>query len=131
MPTSAQPLSLPAASPPPSSSSSIEQLIGELTATAACLVAQGLSELWRTGQIRMSADTRQQGGALMAALIELKSGTVGDLAEAGIDFERVARAHGASALRERCNGNVSQRTIDELVAAVLDIMAGIIRLRLN
>jgi hypothetical protein len=95
-------------------------------ATAACLVARGLGELWQSGQIRMSADTRRQGRELMAALIELRRGTAFEL-----DFERVANEHGARALRERCNSTVSQRMIDELVAAVLDILSSIVRLRLS
>jgi hypothetical protein len=124
MPTSAQSLPLPAASPPPHPS--IEQLIGELVATAACLVARGLSELAQSGRIRMSADTKLWGSELMTALIELRRGTAGAL-----DFERVAQEHGSRALRERCDGTVSQRTIDELVAAVLEILGSIVRLRLN
>jgi hypothetical protein len=74
----------------------------------------------------MGADVRQMGGELMAALIELRQASAGEL-----DFDRVARTHGARALQERCDSTVRQRTIDELVAAVLEIMTGIIRLRLN
>jgi hypothetical protein len=128
MPTSAPPLPLPA-SPPRSfnpAEAGLEQLVGSLVATAACLVARGLGELRRDGQLRMSADTRQQGRELMAALIELRQGTAFEL-----DFERVAKEHGVRALQELCDGAVSQRTINELVAAVLEILASIVRLRLN
>jgi len=104
----------------------IEQLIGELVATAACLVAHGLRELKEHGQIQMDADTRQMGGELMSALITLRAATAGAL-----DFDRMARAHGARALQERCDGTISQRFIGDLVGAVLEIMVGIIRLRLH
>ena len=62
----------------------------------------------------------------MAALIELRDHTAGKL-----DFDRVARTRGASVLREWWGSNVSASTIDDLVRAVLDILAGIIRLRLH
>jgi hypothetical protein len=62
----------------------------------------------------------------MSVLITLREATAGEL-----DFDRVARTHGARALQERCDDAVSQRTIDELVAAVLEIMVSIARLRLN
>jgi hypothetical protein len=128
MPTSAQSLPLPATSSPLSSTPvpAIEQLIGELVAIAACLVAAGLREFREHGQLRMGADAQQTGGELMSALITLREATAGQL-----DFERVARTHGARALHERGDGTVSQRTIDELVAAVLEILASIVRLRLH
>jgi hypothetical protein len=128
MPTSALPQPLPATLSPPSSTPApaVECLIGELVATAACLVARGLRELKESGQIRMSADARQMGGELMSVLVTVREATTGKL-----DFDRVARTHGARVLRERCDGAVSQRTIDELVAAVLEILVSIVRLRLN
>jgi hypothetical protein len=127
MPTLAQSLPLPA-TPPRSSTPglAVECLIGSLVATTACLVARELGELRRGGQLRVSADTRQQGRELMAALIELRQGTAGEL-----DFDRVAQTHGARALRELCDGAVSQHTINELITAVLEILASIIRLRLH
>jgi len=39
--------------------------------------------------------------------------------------------HGARVLRQRCDDTVSTATIDELVAAVLDLLGRIVRLRLN
>src|SRR5262249_56747639 len=123
--TSAQPLPPPATPSPPSSTPgpAIEQLAGELVATAACLVARGLSELRERGQIRMSADTRLWGGELMAALITLREASAFAFAEAGLDFERVGKEHGARALRERCGRTVRQRTTDELGEAVPGVPA--------
>jgi hypothetical protein len=127
MPTSS--LSLPLPVTPPQSSTpgpAVECLIGELVAAAACLVARGLRELKERGQIQTDADAQRIGGELMGTLIELRQATAGAL-----DFDRVARTHGARALQERSGDTVSQRTINELVAAVLEILAGIVRLRLN
>jgi hypothetical protein len=123
MPNLAQSLPLSAASLHSSTPGpAIELLIGALTATAAGLVARGLGQLWQGGQIRMSADTKRQGSEIMTALITLREGTAGDL-----DFDHVARTHGARALRERCDGAVSAATVDELFEAVLDILSSIAR----
>jgi hypothetical protein len=106
--------------------SAIEQRIGELTAAAACLVARGLGEFVQSERFKMSADTRRQGGALMVALIELRQGAASKL-----DFEQVARTHGTRVLRGLCGSAVSTAVIDELIAAAIDILDNIIRLRLN
>jgi hypothetical protein len=129
MPTSAPSLPLlPATSSPlPSTPGpTVECLIGELVAAAACLVAHGLRELKEHGQIQTDADAQRIGGELMGTLIELRQATAGAL-----DFDRVARTHGARALQERSDGTVSQRAINELVAAVIEILTGIVRLRLH
>jgi hypothetical protein len=70
----------------------------------------------------MNAETRQQGGAVMATLIALREHTAGKL-----DFGRVAQVHGSRVLRE-CSGT-SAAMADGLVEAVLDILTSIIRLR--
>ena len=74
----------------------------------------------------MSAETRQQGGKVMAALIELREHTAGKL-----DFDHVARTRGAQVLQGWWGSNVSAAMIDDLVRAVLDILADIIRQRLH
>ena len=125
MPVSAQPLPLPA--PPLPTSPHVEQLIGEFTAIAACLFAQGLGDCVRSGRVvPMSAETRQQGGKVMAALIELREHTAGKL-----DFDHVARTRGAQVLQEWWGSNVSAAMTDDLVRAVLDILADIVRQRLH
>ena len=43
----------------------------------------------------------------------------------------MAREHGTAVLREACNGEVSPTTADELVNAVLDILAKVVRSQLN
>ena len=126
MPVSAQPLPLPAAPPLPASPQ-VEQLIGEFTAIAACLFAQGLGDCVRSGRVVPTrAEIKRQGAAAMAALIELREHTAGKL-----DFDRVARTHGARVLQEWWGSNVSAAMVDDLVRAVLDILADIIRLRLH
>ena len=126
MPVSAQPQPLPAAPAPPPSPS-IEQLIGEFTAIAACLFAQGLGDCVRSGRlVPMSAETRQQGGKVMAALIELREHTAGKL-----DFDHMAQVRGARVLQEWWGSNVSAAMVDDLVRAVLDILADIVRQRLH
>jgi hypothetical protein len=131
MPVSAQPLPLPAAPPLPSPPA-LEQLIGEFTAIAACLFAQGLSDCVRSGRVvPTSAEVKQQGGAVMAALIELRERTAAIPAFAGTGFDHTAQVHGTRVLREWWGGNVSAAMTDDLVRAVLDILADIIRLRLH
>ena len=96
-------------------------------AIAACLFAQGLGDCVRSGRVvPMRAETRQQGGEVMAALIELREHTAGKL-----DFDHTAQVHGTRVLREWWGSNVSAAMTDDLVRAVLDILADIIRLRLH
>jgi hypothetical protein len=106
----------------------VEQLIGDLVAATACLVAQGLAECWAGGKLngQMSADTRQQGGALIAGLLEIRNGTAGEL-----DFDRVARSQGVRVLRERNGNEVSDKTLNSLVNAALEVLGRIVRARLN
>jgi hypothetical protein len=105
--------------------SSPERLIGELIAATACLVAQGLEECWARGEMdgQMSADTKVQGRALVAGLLELRNDTAGEL-----DFNAVARLYGAKVLQGQ---GVSDKTIDSLLDAALAILDRIVRARLN
>src|SRR5262245_23296338 len=107
---------------------SVEQLIGELIAATACLFAQGLGECWARGKMngQMSADTRERGRALIAGLLELRNGTAGEL-----DFNAVARLHGARILKNRYGSGVSDKTINSLINAALEVLGRIARARLN
>ena len=113
---------------PQTTSHSVERLIGELIAATACLFAQGLGECWARGKMngQMSADTRQRGRALIAGLLELRNGTAGEL-----DFNAVARSHGARVLKDRYGQGVSDKTLNSLLNAALEVLDRIIRARLN
>ena len=106
----------------------IEQIIGELTAVAASLVAEGLCQYWRGGRMdgHMRTDTRRQGGEVIALLLEIRQ----DVADK-LDFDSIARMHGARVLRERNGDAVSAETIDELINGVLHILHGVVKLRMN
>jgi GAF domain-containing protein len=73
--------------------SSIERLIGEVTATAAAALAKALAEYWTGGLTR---STKSLGGDWIAQLYELRRATLTEL-----NFEKVARVHGMQVLRER------------------------------
>jgi hypothetical protein len=103
---------------------SVERLIGELVAATACLFAQSLGECWARG--KMNGDTRQLGRALIAGLLELRNGTAGEL-----DFNAVARSHGARILRDRHSQDISDKTINSLINAALEVLDRIVRTRLN
>ena len=107
---------------------SVERLIGELIAATACLFAQGLGECWARGRMdgQMSADTKEQGRVLIAGLLELRNGTAGEL-----DFNAVARLHGARVLKDRYGQGVSDKTLNSLLNAALEVLDRIIRARLN
>ena len=62
----------------------------------------------------------------MSALIELREHTAGKL-----DFAHTAQVQGARVLQEWWGSNVSAAMTDDLVKAVLDILADIIRSRLH
>ena len=107
---------------------SVERLIGELIAATACLFAQGLGECWARGKMngQMSADTKEQGSASIAGLLELRNGTAGEL-----DFNAMARLHGARVLKDRYGQGISDKTIDSLLNAALEVLGRIVRARLN
>jgi hypothetical protein len=106
----------------------IEDSIGSLVASAACLIVEGLAQHWHGGRMdgHMSPGTRRRGGELIALLIEVREATAGEL-----DFDQVARSYGAKALRERNGDAVTAATIDSLVAGVLHILDGVVKRRMN
>ena len=75
---------------------------------------------------QMSADTKEQGSVLIAGLLELRNGTAGEL-----DFNAVARSHGARVLKDRYGQGVSDKTLNSLLNAALEVLDRIIRARLN
>ena len=107
---------------------SVERLIGELVAATADLFARGLDKCWARGKMngQMSTDTTERGRALIAGLLELRNGTAGEL-----DFNAVARLHGARVLRDRYGQGISDKTINSLINAALEILSRIARARLN
>ena len=107
---------------------SVERLIGELIAATACLFAQGLGECWARGKMngQMSVDTKEHGSVLIAGLLELRNGTAGEL-----DFNAVARSHGVRVLKDRYGQGVSDKTINSLINAALEVLGRIVRTRLN
>jgi hypothetical protein len=105
----------------------LEGIIADLVAAAASLVTEGLCQYWHGGRMdgHMRSDTRRRGGEVIALLLEIREGTAGEL-----DFDSITRMHGARVLRER-NNDVSTTTIDALVDAVLHILHGVAKLRMN
>ena len=75
---------------------------------------------------QMSTDTQEQGRALIAGLLELRNGTAGEL-----DFDAVARSHGARILKDRYGQGISDKMINSLVNTALEILGRIVRTRLN
>jgi len=75
---------------------------------------------------QMSADTKEQGSALIAGLLDLRNGTAGEL-----DFNAVARLHGARVLKDRYGQGISDRTVHSLVNAALEVLSRIVHARLN
>jgi hypothetical protein len=113
------PLPLPAtplAPPPPPSN--VENLIGQLTATAAAAVAVALEEYRLTG-----VRDGKEGGAWIAQLYELRQATLGEID----DFMMVARTRGRQVLRDTYSSNVSDATIDLLVDTVLQVLGRVIK----
>jgi hypothetical protein len=106
----------------------LEGIIGDLTAAAASLVVEGLCQHWHGGRMdgRMRADIRRRGGEVIALLLEIREGTAGE-----VDFDSIARERGAKTLREHHGDAVSAETIDGLIDAVLKILHGVSKLRLN
>ena len=66
------------------------------------------------------------GGELIAQLYALRQYMVGTW-----DFDAMAREYGKLVLREHCGNDVSAATIDELVAAVIDILGKVVRSQLH
>jgi hypothetical protein len=124
----------PASSPrsaAPQSQSEIEteietlsELAGEIVAGICLLIVQGLDGFKQDG--RMNVDVRQQGGILVAGLLELRSAYADVL-----DFDHLCRHAGTCSLRERIGNSVSDKTIDRLVVDAVDIVKAIARLQSN
>jgi hypothetical protein len=102
---------------------SIERAIGDQVADACGAIARALMEYQNGG---LTTGTKMHGGDLIAQLYALRQYMVGTW-----DFDAMAREYGKLVLRERCGNDVSEATIDELVAAVLDILAKVVRSQLH
>ena len=116
------PAPLPVASSLPSALP-LEQIIGEVAADAAVVLARALREFQTDG---LSARTKMHGGDRIARLFELWQVCAGQ-----VDFYAVARARGTRLLRERCGEDISARTIAALIDTVLDILQKLVRSELN
>jgi hypothetical protein len=102
----------------------LSELAGDIVAGVCSLIVQGLGEFKRDA--KMSADVKLQGGQLMAGLLELRQAYASVL-----DFDRLCYQAGTRTLRERNGSDVSDAMINALVAAAVDIMVRIARLRSN
>jgi len=85
----------------PKPSSSIEQIIGETIAMAACAVARGVGDLQDGG---LALKTKLVGADLIAQLYALRQECAG-----AIDFEVVARIYGKQVLRALPRAAASRR----------------------
>jgi hypothetical protein len=102
---------------------SLDRCIGELVAAAAGAIAQGLHDFAHRG---LTIRTKARGGDLIADLYRLRQFMIADW-----DFDALARREGAAVLREHCGDDISDATIAELVGAVLEILAKVVRAALN
>jgi hypothetical protein len=118
--TTLAPAPVPAAAVEPTAM--LEQ-IGTLTAIAVGAVAQALME--RQAGLLTSA-TKLAGGDAIARLYALRQATLGKL-----DFNRVAREHGARLMLEHGSSGVDARAIDTLIDGVLEILAKVVRAQSN
>src|SRR5262249_424573 len=116
------PAPLPVASALPSALP-LEQIIGEVTADAAVVLARALREFQNDG---LSPRTRGHWGDLIVRLFELWQVGAGQ-----IDFYAVARARGARLLQERYGKDINARAIAVLIDGVLEILQKIVRSELN
>jgi hypothetical protein len=101
-----------AVAPTPPPTSEVEEVVGELVAHAAHAIAQAALECRRTG--------RRDGRLAAEWIAQLY--TLRQFAFDGIEFDRVARERGRQALRQRCDGKLSERQIGELVDHVLELV---------
>jgi len=123
IPTTATHASARSRSRSPSKVSSLEHYVGQQVAGAASALALALGEFQDGG---LTSSTKAQGGDLIAELYRLRAFMVGYW-----DFDKIAREHGAAALRAGCDGEMSPATADKLVSAVLDILARVVRAAAN
>jgi len=101
----------------------LEHSIGELVAQAAVMLAAGLREIQRG---KLSSSTKARGGDLIAGLFALRQVMIGTW-----DFDGICCQHGTAILREQYGSDVDARTIEELVGAVMEILAKLTRAGLN
>jgi len=117
------PTPLPVASPPPSALP-LDEVIGEIAASAALAVARAVREYQNDG--RSSRNALSAFGDRIAQLFELWQVGAGQ-----IDVYAVARARGAHLLQERYGKDINARTIAVLIDAVLEILQQVVRSELN
>jgi hypothetical protein len=101
----------------------LEEIIGQITASAAWGLARGLSEREHGG---LQLTTKMHAGELIALLFSLKQAYTG-----ASDFYAVARAEGVQALTRRCSGAADARTIAILVDGVIEVLQKVVRSQLN
>jgi hypothetical protein len=105
---------------------SLESLIGEGIASAACAIAQGVTEYENGG---LQPKTKLRGGECIARLYALRQASAGKL-----DFDRVSRLRGAAALRARWGDEITeleQAMMDKMISEVLEILEKVVRAQLN
>ena len=116
-------LTTPASVPVASTRMPPTQIIGEVTADAAVVLARALREFQNDG---LSPRTRGHWGDLIVRLFELWQVCAGQ-----IDFYAVARARGARLLQERYGRDINARTIAVLIDGALEILQQVVRAELN
>ena len=116
------PALLPIASALPSALP-LEEIVGEVTADAAVVLARALREFQNDG---LSPRTRGHWGDLIVRLFELWRICAGR-----IDFYAVARDRGARLLQERHGKDLDARTITVLLGAVIECLRQVVRAELN
>jgi hypothetical protein len=116
------PASLSIASPQPSAPA-LEQVVGEIAASAAVALARALRE-FQTDEL--SFGTKMRVGDWIAQLFELRQVCAGQ-----IDFYVVVRARGARVLQERYGRDANARTTAVLIDAVIEVLQHVVRAELN
>jgi hypothetical protein len=117
------PAPAPVASPPPSMPL-LEQVIGEIAASAALEIARALREHQNNGLSFRNAVSAF--GDRVAQLFELRQICAGQ-----IDFYTVVRARGTHVLQQRYGKDINARTIAVLADAVIEVLQHVVRAELN
>jgi hypothetical protein len=107
----------------PTPASALEHYIGQQVAGAAAALLLAWEERRDGGDV--TSGIARNGGEFVAELVKLRNFLIGRA-----DFDSMARRGGVIMLREACN-QLSPSTCEELVAAVLEIVARVIRQELN
>jgi hypothetical protein len=116
------PLPLPQPAPPATeqpSTSSIEILIGRLTAIAVAGLAAAVRDWQCDGDAGAGSDTRLAAGDGIAQLVLLKQAVAGEVS----DFDTAARLHGLRLLQAHCGADATEGPLAMLVDDVLRIVA--------